>query len=108
MTPAAAPAVALLATTLLVGAIPGPTAPTDATQAVPAGCVTRVEYRDARHDMTKRSVHRIFGTRGTRIYLIIDNEERRAYRTCDPTLRLSVVYLRGRLGYKELRDATRP
>ncbi|MDQ3628418.1 MAG: hypothetical protein M3419_06370 [Actinomycetota bacterium] len=68
-------------------------------------CVTRAEYRAAKHGMTKRRVHDIFGTRGTRIYLIAGNEERRAYRMCDPSLRLTVVYLRGRLGYKQLRDA---
>lgn len=67
--------------------------------------VTRAEYRGAQHGMTKARVHRIFGTRGTRIYLIAGNEERRAYRMCDPSLRLTVVYLHGRLGYKQLRDA---
>ena len=69
------------------------------------GCVTRAEYRAAQHGMTKRRVHAIFGTRGTQVYLVLGNEERRRYRMCDPSLKLTVVYLHGRLGYKQLRDA---
>lgn len=92
---------AVLAVTVLVPSA----APSAQAGAGTDGCVTRVEYRTAKHGMTKRRVHAIFGTRGTRIYLIAGNEERRAYRMCDPSLRLTVVYLRGRLGYKQLRHA---
>lgn len=67
-------------------------------------CVTRAEYRRARHGMLKRRVHRIFGTSGWQIYVIIDNEEKRGYPMCNPELRLTVTYLNGALGYKQLRS----
>lgn len=67
-------------------------------------CVTRAEYRRARHGMPKRRVHRIFGTPGWLIYLVVNNEERRGYQMCNPALRLTVTYLHGELGYKQLRS----
>jgi hypothetical protein len=69
-----------------------------------ADCVTRAEYRRARHGMPKRRVHRIFGTSGWLIYLVVNNEEKRGYQMCDPSLRLTVTYLHGELGYKQLRS----
>lgn len=67
-------------------------------------CVTRAEYRQARHDMTKRQVHRIFGTGGRLVYLVVGNEEKREYPMCNPSVRLEVTYFDGRLAYKQLRD----
>jgi hypothetical protein len=77
---------------------------TAAVGAAGADCVTRAEYRRARHGMPKRRVHRIFGTSGWLIYLVVNNEERRGYQMCDPALRLTVTYLHGELGYKRLRS----
>ena len=78
-------------------------APTSPADADTPGCVTRAELRAAKHGLPKPRVHNIFDTRGTRINLIPASEERRTYRMCDPSLRLNVVYLHGRLGYKKLR-----
>jgi hypothetical protein len=74
------------------------------TTSLQGDCVTRSEYRQARFGMTKVRVHRIFGTPGTRVYVVVDNEEKRTYPMCDPSLRLNVTYIDGRLAYKDLRD----
>ena len=92
----------LLAGTLLgVLLVFGPAAPTVATSAT--GCVNRSELADVRFGMSKVRVHRIFGTRGTLVYRVVNNEEKRSYRMCDRVRTLTATYLHGDLGYWRLR-----
>lgn len=84
---------------LLVLGLASPTA----TAATATGCVTRSELGDVRYGMPKLRVHRIFGTRGTLVYRVVNNEEKRSYRMCDRVRTLTVTYLRGDLGYWRLR-----
>jgi hypothetical protein len=93
--------VALALAGLLLGL---PTGAAASARSLQEDCVTRAEYRQARYGMTKIRVHRIFGTRGRLVYLVVGNEEKREYPMCDPSLRLLVTYLDGRLAYKQLRD----
>ena len=83
------------------------TVPTSAVAATASSlqedCVIRAEYRRASYGMTKTRVHRIFDTRGRLVYVVVDNEEKREYPMCNPSLRLEVTYLDGRLAYKRLR-----
>jgi hypothetical protein len=91
---------ALLCFLLLLGSAP-PTVGTTTTTTT--GCVTGAELREVRYGMSKVRVHRIFGTRGTLVYLVVNNEEKRRYRMCDRVRTLTVTYLRGDLGYWRLR-----
>jgi hypothetical protein len=90
---------ALLCFLLILGSAP----PTVGTTTTTAGCVTGAELREVRYGMSKVRVHRIFGTRGTLVYLVVNNEEKRRYRMCDRVRTLTVTYLRGDLGYWRLR-----
>lgn len=91
----------LLLSWLLTALLAGPLA--EPVAATADGCVTRAELREARYGMPKARVHRRLGTRGERIYLVVGNEEKRAYRMCDPSKRLTITYLHGDLAYKHVR-----
>lgn len=87
---------------VLLGALTG--GAEASTTSMQEDCVTRAEYRQVRHGMTKIRVHRILGTRGTQVYVVVNNEEKRAYPMCDAALRLTITYIDGRLAYKDLRN----
>lgn len=68
-----------------------------------AGCVTQGEFAKAKKNMTKKRVHAIFGTKGTRSAISSGGGftfEIRSYKTCTPYGAVSVGFENGRLSSK--------